>query len=61
MRSLDGNVKMNFNEWFEEHKDELAQLLRGDQEEALYRAWLAGMEYGCFDMDKVARGLWKLK
>jgi hypothetical protein len=52
---------MNFEEWFEEHKDELAELLRGDQEEALYRAWLAGMEYGCFDMDKVARELWSSK
>jgi hypothetical protein len=52
---------MNFEEWFEENKDELAQLLRGDQEEALYRAWLAGMEYGMNEMGKFARELWKLK
>jgi hypothetical protein len=52
---------MNFKEWFEEHKDELAELLRGDQEEALYQAWLAGMEYGMADMNKFARELWSLK
>ena len=54
-------IKMNFKEWFEEHKDELAELLRGDQEEALYQAWLAGMEYGMADMNKFARELWSLK
>jgi hypothetical protein len=52
---------MNFEEWFEANRDELAELLKHDAEEALYRAWLAGMEYGCFDMDKVARELWSLK
>jgi hypothetical protein len=52
---------MTFDEWFEEHKDELAELLRGDQEEALYKAWLAGMEYGMADMGKFARELWLLK
>jgi hypothetical protein len=61
MRSLDGNVKMNFNEWFEEHKDELAQLLRGDQEEALYKAWLAGYTAGLGEMGEFARELWTLK
>lgn len=52
---------MNFNEWFEEHKDELAQLLRGDQEEALYKAWLAGYTAGLGEMGEFARELWTLK
>ena len=37
---------MNFNLWFEEHKDELAMLLRNDIEDVLYKAWLAGYETG---------------
>ncbi len=52
---------MTFEEWFEENKDELAQLLRGDQEEALYKAWLAGYEAGMDEMGKFARELWTLK
>lgn len=57
MCSLDGNVKMNFDEWFEEHKDELAQLLRGDQEEALYQAWLAGYTAGLDQMGNFVKTL----
>lgn len=52
---------MTFEEWFEENRDELAELLRNDAEEALYRAWLAGMEYGMDDMGKFAKELWNLK
>ena len=37
---------MDFDTWFEENKDELAKLLRGDQEQALFEAFLAGVEYG---------------
>jgi hypothetical protein len=50
---------MNFDEWFEEHKDELAQLLRGDQEEALYRAWLAGYTAGLGEMGDFTKTLIK--
>ena len=52
---------MTFEEWFEGNRDKLAELLRNDAEEALYRAWIAGMEYGMEDMGKFARELWSLK
>lgn len=52
---------MTFKEWFEANRDELTELLRNDAEEALYRAWLAGMEYGMDDMGKFVRELWSLK
>jgi hypothetical protein len=52
---------MNFEEWFEANRDELAELLKHDAEEALYKAWLAGMEYGMDDMGKFARELWSSK
>lgn len=37
---------MNFQQWFEENKHELEDLLRGDVEELLFKAWLAGYEAG---------------
>ena len=37
---------MEFNAWLQEHKDELIDLLRNDQEEALFMAWLAGYSAG---------------
>jgi hypothetical protein len=37
---------MDFDAWFEANRDELANLLRNDQEQALFEAFLAGMEYG---------------
>ena len=37
---------MEFNEWLEKHKDELIDLLRNDQTEALFMAWLAGYSAG---------------
>jgi hypothetical protein len=52
---------MNFEEWFEENRDTLAGLLRGDQEQAVYQAWLAGYEAGMDEMGKFARELWTLK
>ena len=48
---------MNFDEWFEEHKDELAELLCGDQEEALYQAWLAGYTAGLDQMGNFVKTL----
>ena len=50
---------MSFDEWFEANRDELAALLRGDQEEALYKAWLAGYEEGLAEMGKFAQDLFK--
>jgi len=52
---------MTFDEWFEENRDELAALLRGDAEEALFRAWLAGYEAGLDEMGKFTKELWTLK
>ena len=52
---------MNFEEWFETNRDELATLLRNDDVEALYKAWLAGYEAGLAEMGKFARELWSLK
>jgi len=49
---------MTFDEWFEENRDELAALLRGDAEEALFRAWLSGYEAGLAEMGKFTQKLW---
>jgi hypothetical protein len=35
---------MSFNDWLEKHKDELTPLLRNDQAEALFMAYLAGYD-----------------
>ena len=48
---------MTFDEWFGEHKDDLALQLRGDQEDALYRAWFAGYEAGLAEMGKFTKEL----
>lgn len=37
---------MTFQQWFEENKHELEDLLRGDVEDLLFKAWLAGYEAG---------------
>lgn len=52
---------MTFDEWFEQNRDHLAELLRNDAKEALYLAWFAGFEYGLDDMGKFAKELWTLK
>lgn len=52
---------MTFEEWFEQDRAKLAELLRGDAEEALYLAWLAGMEYGMTEMSKFTQELWNMK
>jgi hypothetical protein len=52
---------MTFEEWFEANRDELATLLRNDDVEALYKAWLAGYEAGLAEMGKFAKELWSLK
>ena len=44
---------MNFNDWLEEHKDKLTELLRNDQEEALFMAWAAGYQAGANAIAKV--------
>jgi hypothetical protein len=52
---------MTFDEWVEQNRDELAPLLRGDEIEALYRAWFAGYEAGLATMGEFAKDLWTLK
>lgn len=52
---------MTFEEWFKSNRDNLAELLCNNQEEALYCAWFAGMEYGMDEMSKFTRELWKEK
>mgnify|MGYP000999625331 CR=1 FL=1 len=48
-----------FDDWFEANRDRLSDLLRNDQEEALYAAWFAGYEAGLEYMGKYAKVLWK--
>ena len=48
---------MTFDEWFEQHKDILAELLRGDQEEALWLAWYAGYQKGLDDRIEIDKEL----
>lgn len=51
---------MTFDTWFEEHKDELLALYRTDGfEEAIYKAWLAGIEYGLNEMKDFAASIFK--
>jgi hypothetical protein len=52
---------MKFEEWFEANQDQLTELLRNDQHELIYVAWLAGYEAGMDEMGKFARKLWTLK
>lgn len=48
-----------FNEWLDENRDRLEDLLRGDTEELLFEAWLAGYDAGGKDLAKFAAGLWR--
>lgn len=48
---------MSFQDWFEENKERLEDLLRGDVEEMLYEAWLAGYEEGLAEMGKFSANL----
>jgi hypothetical protein len=41
---------MTYQEWLDQNRDELAELLHKDQEEALYRVWFAGYEAGMDNM-----------
>jgi hypothetical protein len=41
------------------NKPELEELLRGDQEEMLYRAWAAGYAAGLHNMGNLFKGLTK--
>jgi hypothetical protein len=36
---------MTFSEWLDKNREELLELHRNDYEEALFRAFLAGMDY----------------
>ena len=49
---------MTFNEWFEANQDTLTELLRNDQQELLYKAWLAGYEAGMSELGKFTMELW---
>ena len=51
----------DFNKWLEANQDELVNLLRNDQEEALFRAWLNGYEHGLGYMGKFAEELWRME
>jgi hypothetical protein len=47
---------MTFTVWFEDNKDLIESMLRGDAEEALHQAYMAGMEdMGTFMADTFAR------
>jgi len=48
---------MTFDEWFEENKSELEQMLRSDNYEMLYKAWAAGYAAGCESMSKIVSDL----
>jgi hypothetical protein len=52
---------MTFDEWFEENRDQLTELLRNDQYELIYVAWFAGYEAGMDEMGKFAQELWTMK
>ena len=49
---------MNFNDWLEKHKDELAELLLNDQTDALFMAWLAGYDSGADQMIGIVKTAW---
>jgi hypothetical protein len=48
---------MTFDEWFEESREELEYLLRSNQEELVYKCWLAGYEAGLAEMGSFAADL----
>ena len=56
-RTIQGNVLMTYDEWFEDNQEELESLLRGDQAELVYKCWLAGYEAGLKEMGSFAADL----
>lgn len=54
-----GKSKMKFEEWLEQNREELLKLLRNDTEQALYLAWIAGMEYGLDEMADFTKKYWQ--
>jgi hypothetical protein len=48
---------MTFEEWFEENREDLENLLRSDQLELAYKCWLAGYEAGLNEMGRFAADL----
>jgi hypothetical protein len=50
---------MTFTVWFEDNKDRIESVLRGDAEEALHQAYMAGMEHmGKFMADTLTPVKW---
>jgi hypothetical protein len=48
---------MTFDEWLEQNKDQLKELLRGDAEQFAYECWLAGYKAGLDQMGSFATEL----
>lgn len=48
---------MTFDEWFEENKKHLEQMLRSDTTELVYECWLAGYKAGLDEMGSFAAAL----
>ena len=44
---------MNFLDWLEENREHIVFLLRGDIEDALYEAWIAGYQAGGDSLSKI--------
>lgn len=51
---------MTWSEWFAANQDELAELLRSDAEEALFKAYLAGIEHGGSFVAEMHKPFWKI-
>lgn len=50
---------MTFDEWFEENRERLEQLLRSDTYGLAYECWLAGYKAGLDEMGSFASDLFK--
>lgn len=50
---------MTFDEWFEENRERLEQLLRSDTYDLAYECWLAGYKAGLDEMGSFAADLFK--
>ena len=50
---------MTFDEWFEENRERLEQMLRSDTLELVYECWLAGYKAGLDEMGSFAAELFK--
>ena len=50
---------MTFDEWFEENRERLEQMLRSDTMELVYECYLAGYKAGLEEMGSYAAELFK--